>query len=60
MDLIERLRGWVTDWDGSPMVPGEPPRDGIHCDVLIEAIAEITRLRAELERWRNGDEKAKG
>ena len=44
-DIVERLRGWFTDWDGSRMVPGEPPRDGIHCDILMEAADEIERLR---------------
>jgi hypothetical protein len=50
-DITERLESWFTDWDGSCMVPGEPPRDGIHCDVLMDAKAEIERLRAERD-WR--------
>jgi hypothetical protein len=42
--IVKQLRAWVTDWNGQPMVRGEPPRDGIHCDVLIDAAAEIERL----------------
>ena len=53
MDITERLAGWTTDWDGSQMVDGEPPRDGLHCDVLREAAAEILRLRAELAAARD-------
>lgn len=51
-DLIERLTGWFTDWNGERMVPGEPPRDGIHCDILMEAataLAEKDARIAELE-----------
>lgn len=47
-DVLERLRGWCTDWNGAPMVRGEPPRDGLHCDVLFDAADEIERLLAAL------------
>lgn len=36
-ELVERLRCWTTDWNDTKMVPGEPPRDGIHCDIIDEA-----------------------
>jgi len=52
-DIVERLRAWVTDWDGSQMVDGEPPRDGLHCNELREAAAEILRFRAALASARN-------
>ena len=45
-DIVERLRGWATDWDGSQMVDDEPPRDGLHCGLLREAADEIERLHA--------------
>jgi hypothetical protein len=44
-DIVERLRAWCIDWNGSQMVRGEPPRDGLHCDDLLDAAAEIERLR---------------
>jgi hypothetical protein len=44
MSIVERLSAWTTDWDGSRMVDGEPPRDGLHCDILREAAATITEL----------------
>ena len=46
-DLVERLIGWCTDWNGEPMVRGEPPRDGLHCDILLDAVARIRELEAE-------------
>ena len=49
-DILERLEGWVTDWNGAAMVRGEPPRDGLHCDVLYDAIDEIKSLRAQLTK----------
>src|SRR6185312_7390777 len=48
-DIVQRLRNWCTDWDRAPMARGEPPRDGLHCDDLLEAAAEIERLRNALE-----------
>ena len=51
-DIVKRLTAWTIDWDDSRMVDGEPPRDGIHCDVLREAAAEIERLRAALAEAR--------
>jgi hypothetical protein len=47
-DIVTKLRGWCADWNDSRMVRGEPPRDGIHCDVLYDAADEIERLRAAL------------
>ena len=47
-DIVKRLTAWTIDWDDSRMVDGEPPRDGIHCDVLREAAAEIECLRGTL------------
>jgi hypothetical protein len=46
-DIVNKLRGWCTDWNGSQMVRGEPPRDGLHCDDLLDAADEIERLRKE-------------
>lgn len=48
--LVERLNGWCTDWDGSQMVRGEPPRDGLHCDDLMDAAAALTAQAEEIER----------
>lgn len=53
MGIAEKLRGWCTDWNGAAMVRGEPPRDGIHCDDLLDAIAEIERLQAAKRRALN-------
>ena len=46
-DIVQRLRNWCTDWDRAPMARGEPPRDGLHCGDLLDAAAEIERLRAQ-------------
>ena len=48
MNLIERLRAWTTDWDGSQMVDGEPPRDGLHCDILREAADALESQAARI------------
>lgn len=48
-DVVERLKNWCTDWNGQQMVRGEPPRDGLHCDDLLDAADEIDRLRARVE-----------
>lgn len=51
--LIKTLGNWTTDWDGSLMSRDECPRDGMHCDVLYDAIAAIDFLAKrvdELER----------
>jgi hypothetical protein len=45
-DIAMQLRSWTIDWNGAPMVDGEPPRDGFHCDLLRSAADEIDRLRA--------------
>lgn len=47
-DIALRLRSWTIDWNGQPMVRGEPPRDGLHCDDLIDAALEIENLRRQL------------
>lgn len=44
-DILERLESWVTDWNGTAMVRGEPPRDGLLCKDLYDAIDEIKTLR---------------
>lgn len=49
IDIAETLRSWTIDWNGAPMVDGEPPRDGLHCKILRDAADEIVRLRAEVE-----------
>lgn len=49
-DIVDRLIGWTTDWNGQQMVDGEPPRDGLHCDIIREAAAEITALRRDKAR----------
>lgn len=55
-ELVERLKGWCTDWNGAAMVRGEPPRDGLHCDILYDAasvIASQDERIASLERDRD-------
>jgi hypothetical protein len=44
-NIGEKLLGWCTDWNGAPMVRGEPPRDGLHCDDLYDAAAAIAQHR---------------
>ncbi len=51
-ELVLRLRGWCTDWNGAQMVRGEPPRDGLHCDILLDSATTIERLSKELEEAR--------
>lgn len=51
-DIVERLKHFCTDWDGSAMDDHTTPMDGLHCIELREAAAEITRLRAEAEALR--------
>jgi hypothetical protein len=48
MDIAQQLRSWTVDWNGAPMVDGEPPREGYGCKLLRDAAAEIERLRAAL------------
>lgn len=57
-DLVKRLRNWTTDWDGSKMVPGEPPKDGLHCDIIDEAADRIVALEAERDALREAVGKA--
>ena len=47
--LVERLRNWTTDWDGSKMVAGEPPKDGLHCDIIDEAADRIEALEGSID-----------
>jgi hypothetical protein len=42
-DVAAKLRAWCTDWDGSSMKRGEPPRDGLHCDDLLDAADALDR-----------------
>ena len=51
--LADRLSNWTTDWDGSKMAPGEPPRDGLHCDDLDDAAATLRALADEKEAARD-------
>lgn len=39
-------RELVIDFNGQPMVDGEPPRDGLTCSHLRTLIAEVDRLTA--------------
>jgi hypothetical protein len=41
-------RGLVIDFNGQPMVDGEPPRDGLTCADLRTLVAEIDRLAAQV------------
>lgn len=50
LDIVVQLKSWTLDWDGTPMSRDESPRDSIHCDVLFDAITEIERLRAALDK----------
>ena len=45
-DIVERLRHFCTDWDGSAMDDHTEPMPGLHCIELREAADEIERLRA--------------
>lgn len=47
-EIVERLRGWCIDWDNTPMDRGARPRDGLHCDCLLDAADEIETLRGLL------------
>jgi len=51
-DIVERLEAWCTDYDGTPMVDGTTPLDGLHCDELREAAATITQLREERDAFK--------
>ena len=57
-DLVKRLRNWTTDWDGAKMVPGEPPRDGLHCDIIDEAADRLAALEHKLDALREAAVKA--
>lgn len=48
LDIVERLRHFCTDWDGSSMSDHTEPMPGLHCVELREAADEIERLRAAL------------
>lgn len=58
MSIAEKLRGWCTDWNGAPMVRGEPPRDGLHCGDLLDAASEIDRLTPYVEAFRREEDRA--
>jgi len=47
-DIVERLRSFCTDWDGSSMSNDTEPMPGLHCIELREAADEIERLRAAI------------
>lgn len=47
---VERLKSLTIDWDGSRMVDGEPPRDGITCGDCRAVVAHIEALREKAER----------
>jgi len=47
-DLVQRLRNAATDWDGSQMLDGAPPRDILNCKDVRAIADEIERLRAEV------------
>jgi hypothetical protein len=47
-DLVKRLRSYTTDWDGAKMVPGEPPIDGLRCEIIDAAADRIEQLEREL------------
>lgn len=49
MDIVEKLINLCTDYDGKPMVDGEPPLDGVRVGDLRKAAAEITRLRTDIK-----------
>jgi hypothetical protein len=49
-DIVERLAGYCTDYDGSPIPDGADPMDGLHCDVLYAAMNEILSLRSRAEK----------
>jgi len=51
--VAENLWGWTTDWDGSWMKDGEPPRDGLHCDALREAASIIGKLHSQAKEARS-------
>lgn len=46
---IALATGLVIDFDGQPMVDGEPPRDGLTCGTLRTLLAEIDRLQQRVE-----------
>jgi hypothetical protein len=47
---IALATGLVTDFDGQPMVDGEPPRDGLTCGTLRTLLAEIERLQGQVKQ----------
>lgn len=49
-DIVERLAGYCTDYDGSPIPDGAEPMDGLHCDVLYASMNEILSLRSRAEK----------
>ena len=70
-ELAERLIGWCTDWNGSQMARETSPRDGIHCDVLLDAATalrtpalpseeEIARVLYDLDPYEESGEYVDG
>lgn len=49
-DLIERLRGYTLDWNGSEMADDAPALTDVKCGLLREAAARIEALEAAVER----------
>jgi hypothetical protein len=47
-------KGLTVDFDGSQMVDGEPPRDGLTCAALRTLVTEVERLQ-ELVKQQSKD-----
>lgn len=48
-DLIERLREWCQDWDGSEMADAAETRTTVDCRTMREAADELSALRERVE-----------
>lgn len=48
-EIERKLRGWCTDWNGAAMARGEPPRDGLHCDDLLDAADHLAEAEKVME-----------
>lgn len=46
-DLIERLREWCRDWDGSEMADAAETRTTVDCRTMREAATLIESLRSD-------------
>lgn len=49
--LIAEALAWTIDWDGSQMQDGEPPRDGVTCNLLRRLAAALEEATPP-EGWR--------